>query len=56
MAMTFPAVFYEGENPWCIVAGVLVASLFALRGKGLMLVAVAGSVTVYLSSLVMAWL
>lgn len=48
MAMTFPAVFYAADNLVAAVAGVAVATVLALRGKGLVTVAVAASVTVFL--------
>ncbi len=48
MAMTFPAVFYAADHPAAVVAGVAVATVLALRGKGLVTVAVAASVTVFL--------
>lgn len=48
MAMTFPAVFYAaGEHFAAATAGVAVAVFLALRGKGLMTVALAASVTVF---------
>ncbi|MBR6477119.1 MAG: AzlD domain-containing protein [Lachnospiraceae bacterium] len=50
MAMTFPAVFFAADHVIAAVAGVLVASILALKGKGLMTVAVAASVTVFLVS------
>ena len=52
MAMTFPAVFHAADHVAAAVAGVLVAILLALKGKGLMTVAVAASVTVFLVSFV----
>ncbi len=52
MAMTFPAVFH-GEYPLiAAAAGVAVALLLALKGKSLMTVALASSVTVFLISLI----
>ncbi|MFG6355821.1 MAG: AzlD domain-containing protein [Acetatifactor sp.] len=48
MAMTFPAVFYATDHPAAAVAGVAVATVLALRKKGLVAVAVAASVTVFL--------
>lgn len=50
MAMTFPAVFYAADHPAAAVAGVAVASALALRKKGLVTVAVAASVTVFMVS------
>ena len=52
MAMTFPAVFHATEHVIAAVAGVIMAILLALKGKGLMTVAVAASVTVFLVSFV----
>ena len=52
MAMTFPSVFH-GEYPLvAAAAGVAVALLLALKGKSLMTVALASSVTVFLISLI----
>lgn len=50
MAMTFPAVFHATDHVVSAVAGVAVASILALRGKGLMTVALAASVTVFVVS------
>ncbi|MCR5323462.1 MAG: AzlD domain-containing protein [Lachnospiraceae bacterium] len=52
MAMTFPAVFHGDYSIFAAIAGVLVALILAFRGKGLMTVAVAASVTVFLVSLI----
>ena len=51
-AMTIPAIFYA--TSWWVgaVAGLLVAVIFALKGKGLTTVAVASCVTVFLVELV----
>ena len=47
-AMTIPAIFYA-TNWWVgAVAGLLVAVLFALKGKGLTTVAIASCVAVFL--------
>ena len=52
MAMTFPAVFYAADGNFLAAAlGVAVAIFLALRGKGLMTVALAASVTVFVASL-----
>lgn len=48
MAMTFPAVLYATNNMLSAICGVAVAIALALRGKGLVTVAVAGSITVFL--------
>lgn len=52
MAMTFPAVFHGGYPVLAAAAGVLVALILALRGKGLMTVALAASMTVFIISLI----
>ena len=52
MAMTFPAVFHGGYPVLAAAAGVLVALILALRGKGLMTVALAASMTVFIVSLI----
>ena len=48
MAMTFPAVLYATNNMISAICGVAVAIVLALRGKGLVTVAVASSITVFL--------
>lgn len=48
MAMTFPAVLYATNNMISAIFGVAVAIVLALRRKGLVTVAVAGSITVFL--------
>lgn len=50
MAMTFPAVFHATDHLISAIAGVVVAVLLAIKGKGLMTVAVAASVTVFVTS------
>ena len=50
MAMTFPAVFYAADHVIAAVAGVAVAAFLALKGKGLVTVAVSASVVVFLVS------
>ena len=55
MAMTFPAVFYGDYSFWAAAAGVAVAFFLALKGKGLMVVAVAASVTVFVVSLLVSY-
>ena len=52
MAMTFPAVFHGDYPPIAAAAGVVVALLLALKGTGLMTVALAASVTVFAVSLI----
>jgi len=51
-AMTFPAVFYSAGHVIGIIAAVLIAILLALKGKGLITVALAGSLTVFLFSFI----
>ena len=51
-AMTFPAAIYATGNIIAASAGILVAVIFAIREKGLTLVAVASCVTAFLVSLV----
>lgn len=51
-AMTIPAIFYA-TNWWVgAVAGLLVAVIFALNGKGLTTVAIASCVAVFLVELI----
>lgn len=50
MAMTFPAVFFSTSSMLAAIAGVGVAIILALKGKGLMTVALAASITVFLVS------
>ena len=52
MAMTFPAVFFSTASHFAAMIGVGVAILLALKGKGLMTVALAASITVFLISLI----
>ena len=52
MAMTFPAGFFSTSSMIAAIAGVGVASILALKGKGLMTVALAASITVFLVSLI----
>ena len=52
MAMTFPAVFFSTSSMLAAIAGVGVAIILALKGKGLMTVALAASITVFLVSLI----
>ena len=56
MAMTFPAVFHATEHVLAATLGVLVAIGLALKGKGLVTVAVAASVTVFLASLLLGFI
>ncbi|MCR5206349.1 MAG: AzlD domain-containing protein [Lachnospiraceae bacterium] len=52
IAMTFPAVFYSAGNTIGLIAGVLVAIILALKEKGLVTVALAASLTVFLFSFI----
>ena len=52
MAMTFPTVLFATDYIIAAVLGVAVAILLALKGKGLVTVAVAASVTVFVASLI----
>ena len=52
MAMTFPVVFFSASSMLAAIAGVIVAIILALKGKGLMTVALAASITVFLVSLI----
>ena len=52
MAMTFPAVFFCTSSMIAAIAGVGVAIILALKGKGLMTVALAASITVFLVSFI----
>ena len=51
MSMTFPGVFYSTSSVFSAIAGVLVAILLALKGKKLIVVAVAASITVFIIEL-----
>lgn len=48
-AMTFPAILYATEHVISGVVGLAVAALLALKNKGLVTVAVAGCVGVFLT-------
>ena len=54
-AMTFPAAFYATGSVISAAAGLLVGSIFALRGKGLTLVAIVSCVTAFLAELIMLY-
>ncbi|MBR4344890.1 MAG: AzlD domain-containing protein [Lachnospiraceae bacterium] len=51
-AMTIPAVFYSSDNVVGLIAGVLIAILLALKGRGLVTVALAASLTVFIFSFI----
>lgn len=55
-AMTFPAALYATGNIIAASSGLLVAILFAIKGKGLTVVAVASCVTVLLVEIVMTYI
>ena len=55
-AMTFPAALYATGNIIAAAAGLLVAVIFAVKGKGLTLVAVLSCVTVVIVELIMTYL
>lgn len=55
-AMTFPAALYATGNIIAASLGLLVAILFAIKGKGLTVVAVASCVTVLLVEIVMTYI
>lgn len=55
-AMTFPAALYATGNIIAASLGLAVAILFAIRGKGLTIVAVASCVTVLLVELATVYL
>lgn len=48
-AMTFPAVFSSTGSPWSALAGVAVGAVLAWKEKGLLTVAMAACVTVFLA-------
>ena len=47
-AMTFPAALYATGNIMAAAAGILVAVIFAVKEKGLTLVALASCITVFI--------
>ncbi len=51
-AMTLPAVFYATRSVISAAAGLVVAVIFALRGKGLTTVAVVACIAVYVVELI----
>lgn len=50
-ALTFPSIFYATGNIYSAVAGCIVAIYFAYKDKGLIFVAMAAMITVYLVNL-----
>ena len=55
-AMTFPAALYATGNIIAALLGLLAAIIFAIKGKGLTVVAAASCVTVLLAEIVMTYL
>jgi len=55
-AMTFPAVLYAADNMVAAAAGLMIAVVVALLGKGLTLVAVAACGAVFLTDWIMTLL
>ena len=55
-AMTFPAALYATGNIIAASLGLLVAIFFAIKSKGLTVVAVASCVTVFLVEIVMTYI
>ena len=55
-AMTFPAALFATGNIYAASLGLVVAVLFAIKGKGLTVVAVAATITVLLTEIVMTYL
>ncbi|MEG2897936.1 MAG: AzlD domain-containing protein [Eubacterium sp.] len=51
--MTFPAIFYSTGNSYSAIAGLLVAVLLAMKGKGLVTVAMCACVAVLVVESVM---
>ena len=55
-AMTFPAALFATGNIFAAATGLAVAIIFAIKGKGLTVVAVAATITVLLTEIVMTYL
>ena len=55
-AMTFPAALYATGNIFAAAAGLIVAILFAVKGKGLTLVAAVSCATVFVVEQLMTFL
>ncbi len=55
-AMTFPAALFATGNIFAAATGLVVAIIFAIKGKGLTVVAVAATVTVLLVEIVMTYI
>ncbi len=55
-SMTFPAALFATGNIYAASLGLVAAVIFAIKGKGLTVVAVAATVTVLLTEIVMTYL
>ncbi|MBS6396383.1 MAG: AzlD domain-containing protein [Clostridiales bacterium] len=55
-AMTFPAILYATESIWSALAGVFVAGVLAFYNKGLVMVAAAACLAVFLAEQVLTFL
>lgn len=53
-AMTIPAIFYATSHPLSAIAGLIVAVLLALHGKGLTVVAALACAAVFLAELLLS--
>lgn len=53
-AMTIPAIFYASAHPLSATAGLTVAVLTALRGRGLTVVAALACAAVYVTELLLS--
>ena len=54
-AMTFPAILYSTGSVYSATAGLIVALVLSWKGKSLLTVAIATSVTALLVSLCLMW-
>ena len=55
-ALTLPAIFYSTESVISAIAGFVVAVIFGIREKGLVVVAAAACVTVFVVERILAFL
>ncbi len=55
-AMTIPAVFYSTGNVISAVVGLAAALIFALKGKGLLPVALAGCIVAFAAEMIMQYI
>lgn len=53
-AMTIPAIFYATSHPLSAIAGLIVAVLLAIRGKGLTVVAALACAAVFVTELLLS--